>query len=278
MVINKAIKVIGPSGVYGGISVTGGANPTTGIVINAGDTDVVVLRGLDVSGVPGIAPPPVHGIDIQNAGAVHIEKTSISNFTQSISACINIQPARLIPIYVTDTYLRGCRHGVFIIGASTLEIDNTRMERFLNTESIGSNGLDAQEGASVVLRNSTITNMGNTGTAVNAHNDIGGSTTSVSIINSTITNVFSGISTSGTTNVVVNVMNSQFHQNFIVLQHGLGTVNLQGSLISSNNFSLANCGSGNVISLGTTLITSNVDPVPPSGCSLISATSIVGGK
>ena len=49
MTINKSIKIIGPSGVYGGISVLGGVGPppppTTGIVINAGDTDVVTLRG-----------------------------------------------------------------------------------------------------------------------------------------------------------------------------------------------------------------------------------------
>jgi hypothetical protein len=60
MTINKSPKVIGPTGVYGGISVLGGANPTTGIVINAGDTDVVILRGLDVSGVPGAAPLPLY--------------------------------------------------------------------------------------------------------------------------------------------------------------------------------------------------------------------------
>ena len=57
--INKSVKVIGPSGVYGGISVQGaGTGLTTGIVINAGDTDVVTLRGLDIAGVPGAAPLP----------------------------------------------------------------------------------------------------------------------------------------------------------------------------------------------------------------------------
>src|SRR5512147_1167193 len=67
MVINKAIKIIGPSGVYGGISVLGGLGPppppTTGVVINAGATDVITLRGLDIAGVPGAAPLPLYGID-----------------------------------------------------------------------------------------------------------------------------------------------------------------------------------------------------------------------
>ena len=98
MTINKSIKVIGPSGVYGGISVLGGVGPppppTTGIVINAGDTDVITLRGLDISGVPGAATAPADGIDIKNAGAVHIEKSSIANFTQDTSACVNAVSAK----------------------------------------------------------------------------------------------------------------------------------------------------------------------------------------
>ena len=89
--INKSIKVIGPSGVYGGISVLGGVgNPTTGVVINAGDNDDVILRGLDITGVPGGRPLPLIGIDIQNAGAVHIEKSSISNFPEDGGACIQV--------------------------------------------------------------------------------------------------------------------------------------------------------------------------------------------
>lgn len=52
MTITKSLKVIGPSGVYGGISVI--TPGTDGITINAGDGDDVILRGLDVTGLGGL--------------------------------------------------------------------------------------------------------------------------------------------------------------------------------------------------------------------------------
>ena len=76
-------------------------------------TDVITLRGLDISGVPGaVGPFPLIGIDIQNAGTVHIEKSSISNFTQPTSACINAAPSAPVIVYVDDSFLRECRTGI----------------------------------------------------------------------------------------------------------------------------------------------------------------------
>lgn len=283
MVINKAIKVIGPSGVYGGISVVGGPpGIVEGIVINAGDADAVTLRGLDVSGVPGNTGPfPLHGIDIQNAGTVHIEKTSVSNFTQNASSCINIQPARVIPVYVTDGLLRECRNAVTIIGNSSIAIDNTRIERSLNTETTGTIAINAQQGASVIFRNSSVNNTGTSGTAFSVFNNNGSTVTRVGIVNSTISQMFRGVTTSGggVANVIVNITGSQFQQNDTVLAHGFGFVNLQGSLIASNVNGLVNCGSGAVTSLGTTLITNNIDTTLPGGCfSFITTPTIVSGK
>jgi hypothetical protein len=163
MVINKAIKVIGPSGVYGGISVLGGVGPppppVTGIVINAGDTDVVTLRGLDISGVPGAAPLPLIGIDIQNAGAVHIERSSIGNFTQDASACVKVNVARAVGVYVDDSFLRECRTGIYVNGSAgfpnspSVMVNNTQIQ-------VGSGtvvyGIWAQGSFDVRLRNSTI--------------------------------------------------------------------------------------------------------------------------
>ena len=170
MTINKSIKIIGPSGVYGGISVLGGANPTTGIVINAGDTDDITLRGLDIGGVPNGAPFPDIGIDIQNAGAVHIERTSVGNFTQDTSACIKLDTPKAVRLYVDDSFLRECRTAVFVNGnavpaASSVSaiIDNTRIERGKNTVSpFVSVGVWFKNHGTMQIRNSVIS-RNNTG-------------------------------------------------------------------------------------------------------------------
>jgi hypothetical protein len=163
MTINKSIKIIGPSGVYGGISVLGGVNPTTGIVINAGDFDDITLRGLDISGVTGVAPLPDIGIDIQNAGAVHIEKTSIGNFAQDTSACVKLDTAKVVRLYIDDSFLRECRTGVFVNGntipaASSVstQIDNTRIERGKNTVGPVTVGVWVKNHGTMQIRNSTI--------------------------------------------------------------------------------------------------------------------------
>ena len=161
--INKSVKVIGPSGVYGGISVQGGASGlTTGIVINAAGTDVITLRGLDITGVPGAAPLPLIGIDIQKAGAVHIEKSSISNFTQPAGACIHAAPTAPVLVYVDDSMLRECRTGINADGTAesasgdlVVFVDNTRIE--LSRATSGpAYGLWVQGFAAATMRNSVI--------------------------------------------------------------------------------------------------------------------------
>ena len=167
MTINKSIKVIGPTGVYGGISVVGGIGPppppTTGIVINAGITDVIILRGLDISGVPGaVGPFPQYGIDIQNAGVVHIEKSSISNFTQPTGACIHAASTAPVIVYVDDSMLRECRTGINADGTAesadgdlVVFTDNTRIE--LSRATSGpAYGLWVQGFAAATMRNSVI--------------------------------------------------------------------------------------------------------------------------
>jgi len=168
MVIDKSIKIIGPSGVYGGISVLGGAGapppPTTGVVINAGATDVITLRGLDIAGVPTVAPLPLYGIDIQNAGAVHIEKSSISNFAQTTSACIRLAPTTGTRVYVNDSFLRECRTGIDANGTAVsgdgpgVIVDNTRIERGSATSGPAW-GLWVHGNIGVGIRNSVITDQ-----------------------------------------------------------------------------------------------------------------------
>lgn len=167
MFIDRSIKVIGPSGVYGGISVLGGISGiTTGVVINAPGA-TVTLRGLDISGVPGGAPLPSVGIDIQDAKAVHIERSSIGNFTQDSSACIRAtSPGGQRKLFLVDSFLRECRTFVLAdgtLGRVDLQIDNTRFERGLNTVTTGNDdGILMIGGGQSSIRNSSIRGISNT--------------------------------------------------------------------------------------------------------------------
>jgi hypothetical protein len=72
--ITKALTISNDGVGSAGVLVSG----TNGIVVSAGVSDVVVLRGLDIEGLgTGLA-----GIKVLQAGAVHVEKCTINNFTQ----------------------------------------------------------------------------------------------------------------------------------------------------------------------------------------------------
>ncbi len=216
MTINKSIKIIGPAGVYGGISVQGGATPTTGIVVDAGDTDDVILRGLDISGVPGSAPLPLIGIDIQNAGAVHIEKSSIGNFPEDGGACIQVVTSKSMRVYVDDSFLRHCLTGIYANGnvvsssRSALIVDNTRIERAFNSNPASSSiGLWVQGFMAASLRNSVISR--NT-FAVKVDANLAGASGALDIVDSLLTRNTNGVYLSGTaggSNTQVKVAGSQ---------------------------------------------------------------------
>ena len=254
MTIDRAIKIIGPSGVYGGISVLGAGATTTGIVIAAGASDVITLRGLDIGGVPTGAPLPNIGIDIQSAGAVHIEKTSISNFTQDASECIRISSAQLILLFIDDSFLRECATGIHVNGTVAggtvpiVSIDNTRIERGTNTQSgTAIVGVKATGNYYVTIRNSDI-KWGLIG--VLASQTTITDTPAVTIIGSQITLMaVAGIQTGpgpGTPNagpLRINIQHSSINASAAAIKHGYGTVRLTDNVISTVTHMLTNCGS-----------------------------------
>lgn len=73
--ITKAVSIIAPLGVYAGMSPTAGVD---GIVVAAGPSDKVVLRGLTINGQGGN-----RGILVTSAGEVYIEQCTVTNMTQS---------------------------------------------------------------------------------------------------------------------------------------------------------------------------------------------------
>ncbi len=70
--ISQAVSIIAPSGVYAGVTVFGG----DGIVISAGASDVVRLRGLTVNSQGG-----VNGIVVSSVGVLQIEDVHVSGFS-----------------------------------------------------------------------------------------------------------------------------------------------------------------------------------------------------
>jgi len=203
MVINKAIKIIGPSGVYGGISVQGGGSGiTTGIVINAANGDDITLRGLDISGVPGaVGPFPEIGIDIQNAGGVHIEKSSIGNFNQDTSTCIKVNVATTVRVFVDDSFLRECRTGIYanstavISNRPSVTVDNTHIER--GRGPIVSYGVWIQGSMDVSIRNSLISRQD---VGVQIDGLLGASFSHIELVNSQLNRVTTGLLVANTTN------------------------------------------------------------------------------
>jgi hypothetical protein len=70
--IGKSITIAAPPGVYAGISVGSG----DGIVVNAGASDVVNLRGLVINGTGG-----TNGVVVNTAGLVNVNDVRVSGFT-----------------------------------------------------------------------------------------------------------------------------------------------------------------------------------------------------
>jgi nitrous oxidase accessory protein NosD len=109
--IGKSISLIAPEGVYAGISVLDTTPGLRGIVINAGPSGRVTLRGLSLASV-GTAPSKV-GVDVQSAAHVRIERCTLDGFSSGISSVGNAAK-----IAVTDTTIRGSDDGTGSMGAA----------------------------------------------------------------------------------------------------------------------------------------------------------------
>jgi hypothetical protein len=70
-----------------------------GIVVNAGASDVVHLRGLDIFGVN----PPGNGVRFIAGAALHIADSTIRRFNSANSFGVSFQPTGASRLYVTNT-------------------------------------------------------------------------------------------------------------------------------------------------------------------------------
>jgi hypothetical protein len=175
--IAKSVKILAIPGAVGSIVGNGG----DAIIVNtAGD---VTLRNLQVLNFSG----GVNGINIQNAAAVQIEKTSIDGFTSAAGACIRMNSTNTVRLYVDDSFLRQCNIGIFASGTltsnhSSVIVDNTRIERGFSATT--SYGVWMQGAVDVNLRNSVISRETE---AIHFENPITGNVSQLNLDRSTIT-------------------------------------------------------------------------------------------
>lgn len=155
--ITRAIQITAPSGVYAAISQIGAGDAIT---INAGATDVVVIRGLTLNGLSGA----VDGIDWNTGATLHVENCVINGF---LGSGIAFNAAG--ELFVKDTIVRNINDNDAISvndnaielfttsGTITASIDNCRIENN------GANGFDVGDNAFVSITNSIAVGNGASG-------------------------------------------------------------------------------------------------------------------
>jgi hypothetical protein len=123
--ITKGVTIVAPLGVHAGISVFSG----DGVSIDAGASDVVVLRNLYINAQGG-----ANGITLTSAGTLHIEHCIVSGFS---SNDINLIPAVAATVLISDTVARqAVNAGIFADSAATLNVQIDRSLIDTNLEGV----------------------------------------------------------------------------------------------------------------------------------------------
>lgn len=148
LTITKAIS-IEADGVIAGV-LAGGTN---GIVVAAGPSDVVVLRGLTIDGLTGSG---LSGINFLSGGSLFVEDCKINAFQNGISIAPSAGAGR---IFINNTTVRDSVHdGIQFAptgsGSVSATLDGVR------TENNGSAGIEADGQSRIAIENST--SAGNT--------------------------------------------------------------------------------------------------------------------
>jgi hypothetical protein len=213
--ITKAIT-ISSEGFEAGVLVSG----TNGIVISAGASDVIVLRGLDIQGLN----TGLDGVKFLNGGALHIEKSVITEFTgQGVNFAPSTNNASL---FVTDTIIRkNAGGGIWVVpGAGVtakVVVRNTTMD-------FNFRGLRAEDGSTISIQDSSASN--NTQNGIVAYGN--GSRAVDMTIERTAANINGGVGVySGT---LCNVRIS----NLTASRNATGLMASGGSIISFGNNSV----------------------------------------
>jgi hypothetical protein len=143
--ITKSISILG-DGAFAGVLATGGSS---GIIVNAAATDVVVLRGLDLNG----AGTGGNGIRLLAGAALHVENCQIHGFAgKGIEVLTSTAGSQL---FVKETVIRnnvGASGGGIFLGRTGAGSVQATLER---VRTVGNRfGVRAEDGARAEIRNS----------------------------------------------------------------------------------------------------------------------------
>jgi hypothetical protein len=105
--ITKGITIDGGGGQVARVLVSG----ADGIVVQAGPTDVVILRNLRINGIEGTGTGGLNGIRYVSGAALHVEHCNIFGFTGD---GINVATSSVAALFVTETFLTNNGNGIQI--------------------------------------------------------------------------------------------------------------------------------------------------------------------
>lgn len=211
----------------------------SGVVINAGVNDVVVLSGLDIEGFG----TGLNGIRFLGGGGLQVRNTTIRGFRTATSYGISFAPTS---------------------PAATLTLDNVTI---LNSGmGNGSGGIWVQPANNVAavfsLNNVRVTDNGGVGLRVDLTGITGGSVSGVvsnSVFVDDTNGVFVKVPTGNTAKIVVK--NSVISGNTgagIVSQDVGSTVHASGNMITQNGFGVRALSSGALISYANNVLVGNI--------------------
>jgi hypothetical protein len=148
--ITKPVSIIAAPGVYAGITVFSG----DGVDINAGSSDVVILRGLTIinQGSNG------SGIVFNTGGTLHVEGCVVNGFALNPPSEAGLAFLGAGTLEVADSTFRRNVQGILVQPAAGTA--SGTIERVIARENTGA-GVDVRESSTITVRNTV--SSGNTG-------------------------------------------------------------------------------------------------------------------
>jgi hypothetical protein len=211
--IDKAITING-DGTLGGIV----ASFTTGITVNAGVEDRVVLRNISING----GGNGINGVRYIAGKSLVLDNVTISGFT---TRGIDMNLTNNGDLFVRNTHITKVPTGVFVattVGLARATLDHLHLEGLTN-------GIDAGANSRVNISNSVITGNASNGVLANS------ATARIAVNNCQVSfNNVAGINAS-VAGSITRLSNNDINNNISGVTIGAGTVQSAGNNRTSGN-------------------------------------------